>query len=113
MADECGILVHSLFKYMVLRLRPVRRLAINRLCMVSCPECNASDKLANQESGLHIYMGGVGLQQLFIINFSILVVQVLWGVRRVEKDVDRARRATLILIAVLVVLLLITVRPLS
>jgi multisubunit Na+/H+ antiporter MnhB subunit len=54
-------------------------------------------------------MGGVGLQQLFIIIFSILVLQLLWGVRRVEKDADRARRATLILGAVLLVLLLITV----
>jgi len=81
--------------------------------MASCLRVNVSDMLANQEAGLHIYMGGVGLQQLFIIIFSILVVQVLWGVRRVEKDVDRARRATLILGAVLVVLLLITVSPLS
>ena len=54
-------------------------------------------------------MGGVGLQQLFIIIFSILVIQLLWGVRQVEKDTDCARRATLVLSAVLVVLLLITV----
>ena len=49
------------------------------------------------------------MQQLFIILFSVLVVRLLWEVRRVEKDGDRARRATLILGAVLVVLLLITV----
>jgi len=42
-------------------------------------------------------MGGVGLQQVFIIIISILVIHLLWGVRRVEQDGDRARRATLIL----------------
>jgi len=98
---------------MVLHLRLVRQQLISRLCMVSCLRGRVFEKLANQKAGLHIYMGGVGLQQLFIIIFSILVIQLLWSVRRVEKDLDRARRATLLISAVLVVLLLITVRPLS
>jgi hypothetical protein len=53
-------------------------------------------------------MGGVGMQQLFIIIFSLLTVQVLLAVHR-ETTGDRQQKAVMLLYTVLAVLALITV----
>lgn len=60
-------------------------------------------------SGLHVYMGGVGLQQLFIIVFCILVTQVLLTGRREMTGTDLQRMKAL-LYAIFTVLGLISVR---
>lgn len=65
--------------------------------------------MTDDRAGLHVYMGGVGLQQLFIIVFCILVMQVLLTGRREMTGTDLQRMKAL-LYAVLTVLGLISVR---
>ena len=77
-------------------------------CEVSrLPVCNPV--LATDiTQGLHIYMGGVGLQELFIIIFGGLAVKLYLDIRREQSGHDRSK-ALLLLQVVFVALLLITV----
>ncbi|KAG0647404.1 putative lipid transporter atnI [Hyphodiscus hymeniophilus] len=59
--------------------------------------------------GIHIYMGGVGLQQFFIIIFMILAIQFHRDLRR-QQSTSRIASAWRMLYVIYAVLILITAR---
>ena len=67
------------------------------------------DHRVNLSSGLHIYMGGVGLQEVFIICFIGLAVRFQRQMRT-ETPMQDKPRALRLLYVVYAVLVLITVR---
>ena len=49
---------------------------------------NPKATLDDVMSGLHIYMGGVGIQQIFIFGFCVVVLRFLWDVSRQRGKMD-------------------------
>ena len=64
--------------------------------------------MADWRIGLHIYQGGVGLQQLFILVFVAMSVQFQRAFAREVPD-HRTRKALQLLYAIYAVLALVTV----
>lgn len=70
--------------------------------------CTHMARVTNSPKGLHIYMGGVGLQQLFIVFFVGLAIRFQLQMKR-ETPMQDLPRAMRLLYALYAVLTLITV----
>jgi hypothetical protein len=67
--------------------------------------------LSADNSGLHIYMGGVGIQQCFILVFSFFAVKFHRTIlQQARQGAEEVLKAVPLLYAVYAVLILITVR---
>jgi hypothetical protein len=62
--------------------------------------------MSRKELGLHIYMGGIGVQQFFILLFLALAIRFHWTVKRESNN----SQALKLLYVQYLILLLITVR---
>ena len=68
-----------------------------------------SDNSANiQQIGIHVYMAGIGLQELFVLIFIILTIQAYRKLNRI-RETDRPTNWRTIFLVLLASLTLITV----
>jgi hypothetical protein len=65
---------------------------------------SAADPEASEEKvmrGLHIYMGGVGIQEFFILGFCIAVLVTLRDLNRRKDDINVSRSRTLVWVLII------------
>jgi hypothetical protein len=74
-------------------------------------EFSAGFEISTDILGLHIYMGGVGIQQCFILMFSVFAIKFHRTIlQQVRQGTEECLKTLPLLYAVYAVLILITVK---